>query len=151
ALLAEGHAVCVYDTLGRGYRDAVPDGAAFVRGDLLDVDALRDAIRGHRVEAVAHLAGDALVAESVVDPARYYRTNVSGGLALLGVARECGVGSLVFSSSCAVYGEPAKHPIDEADPNRPTNPYGETKLAFERALAWHGQAYGLRWVALRFF
>jgi len=150
-LLAEGHAVLVYDDLSRGHREAVPDGAAFVRGDLLDADALREAVRRHRVEAVAHLGGETAVAESVLDPARYYRANVVGGLTLLGVARECGVGLLVFSSSCAVYGEPAQPLIDEDDPTRPASPYGETKLAFERALGWYGRAFGLRWVALRFF
>jgi UDP-glucose 4-epimerase len=151
ALLAEGHAVVVYDHLGRGHRDAVPEGAAFVRGDLLDVDTLRATVRGHRVDAVTHLAGDALVAESVIDPARYYRNNVAAGLSLLGVLRECDVGLLVYSSTCAVYGEPARHPIEESDPTQPANPYGESKLAFERALGWYGQAYGLRWIALRFF
>src|SRR5207249_4038150 len=92
---------------------------------------------------VVHLAGLSLVGESVTDPARYYRVNVVGGLTLLDAMRAAGVGLLVFSSSAAVYGEPAKQPIEEDDPPAPTNPYGETKLAVERAIRWYGRAFGL--------
>src|SRR5918999_840674 len=98
----------------------------------------------HRVEAVVHMAASSLVGESVTDPAKYYRNNVTAGLSLLEAMRACGVARLVFSSTAAVYGEPAKQPIEETDPTCPTNPYGESKLAFERALAWYGHAYGIR-------
>jgi UDP-glucose 4-epimerase len=97
------------------------------------------------------MAADALVGESVREPAKYYRNNVVAGLALLDSMRERGVRSLVFSSSAAVYGEPAKQPIEESDPKGPTNPYGETKLAFENALRWYSSAYGLRSISLRYF
>jgi len=150
-LLRDGHAVVVYDSLYKGHRDAVVPEAAFVQGDLLDGDALRGALRAHGVEAVVHMAADSLVGESVQDPAKYYRNNVVAGLALLDAMRACGVPRLVFSSTAAVYGEPAKQPIEESDPTAPTNPYGDTKLAFERALDWYEGAYGLRYASLRYF
>ena len=151
ALLTAGHAVVVYDNLAKGHRDAVPEGAAFVHADLLDGAALRDAFAAFGVEAVVHMAADSLVGESVTNPGKYYRNNVQGGLALLDAMQEAGVQPLVFSSSAAVYGEPAKQPIEEADATAPTNPYGETKLALERAFSWYGRAHGLRAVSLRYF
>jgi len=150
-LLRDGHTVVVYDSLYKGHRGAVAPEAAFVWGDLLDGAALRGALRAHGVEAVVHMAADSLVGESVQDPAKYYRNNVVAGLALLEAMRECGVARLVFSSTAAVYGEPAKQPIEETDPTAPTNPYGDTKLAFERALDWYEGAYGLRYASLRYF
>src|SRR6266850_355022 len=151
ALLARGHGVVAYDSLVRGHRDAVPDGVPLVRADVLDAATLGGELREHRIEGVLHLAGLSLVGESVTDPARYYRANVVGGLTLLDAMRGAGVGLLVFSSSAAVYGEPGKQPIEEDDPPAPTNPYGETKLVLERAIAWHGRAFGLRGVSLRYF
>jgi UDP-glucose 4-epimerase len=150
-LLARGHAVTVYDDLSEGYRDAVPDGARLLEGDLLDRARLVAALRETRPETIVHMAAVCQVGESVADPAKYYRVNVLGGLTLLDAARETHVDRLVFSSTAAVYGEPAKQPIAEDDPTAPSNPYGETKLAFERALAWYGAAYGLRSVSLRYF
>jgi UDP-glucose 4-epimerase len=150
-LLARGHAVTVYDDLSEGYRDAVPDGARLLEGDLLDRARLVAALRETRPETIVHMAAVCQVGESVADPAKYYRVNVLGGLTLLDAARETHVDRLVFSSTAAVYGEPAKQPIAEDDPTAPSNPYGETKLAFERALAWYGGAYGLRSVSLRYF
>jgi UDP-glucose 4-epimerase len=150
-LLRDGHAVVVYDNLAKGHRGAVAPEAAFVEGDLRDGDRLRAALREHGVEAVVHMAADSLVGESVQDPAKYYRNNVGAGLALLDAMRDVGVARLVFSSTAAVYGEPAEQPIEESDPTAPTNPYGETKLAFERALAWYAPAYGLRYASLRYF
>ena len=97
------------------------------------------------------MAADSLVGESVQQPEKYYRTNVIGGLSLLGAMRKTGVKRLVFSSTAAVYGEPEKQPIEETDPTNPTNPYGETKLAFERALRWHEQAHEIRYASLRYF
>ena len=151
ALLTGGHAVVVYDNLSKGHRDAVPEGAAFVHADLLDTAALRDVFDTFGVEAVVHMAADSLVGESVTNPGKYYRNNVQGGLALIDAMHEAGVQPLVFSSSAAVYGEPAKQPIEETDATEPTNPYGETKLALERAFSWYGRAHGLRAVSLRYF
>jgi UDP-glucose 4-epimerase len=129
----------------------VVEGVALIEADILDEAALRRTLEAHRAEAVIHLAADSLVGESVAEPARYYRTNVLGSLALLGAMRATGVRRLVFSSTAAVYGEPAKQPIEETDPVQPTNPYGETKLVFERALGWHGAPDGLAWLSLRYF
>jgi UDP-glucose 4-epimerase len=151
ALLARGHEVVVYDNLVRGHRDAVPDGAPLVIGDILDTATLGGELREHRIEGVVHLAGLSLVGESMSDPARYYRVNVGGGLALLDAMHAAGVGMLVFSSSAAVYGGPDKQPIEEDDPPAPTNPYGESKLVVERAIAWYGRAFDLRGVSLRYF
>jgi UDP-glucose 4-epimerase len=150
-LLADGHEVVVYDSLAKGHRDAVDPRARLVVGDLLDGAALARALREARAEAVVHMAADSLVGESVAEPARYYRTNVQGSLALLDAMRAAGASRLVFSSTAAVYGEPAKQPIEESDPTLPTSPYGETKLAVERALPWYGGAWGLRWISLRYF
>jgi UDP-glucose 4-epimerase len=150
-LLQHGHAVIVYDNLARGHGDAVPAGGVLVQGDVLDGRRLVHEFREHRIEAVVHMAAESLVGESMADPARYYRTNVLGGLTLLEAMREAGVGLMVFSSSAAVYGDPVKQPIEEDDPPSPTNPYGECKLAFERALDWYGRAYRVRSVSLRYF
>ena len=148
-LLASGHRAVVYDNLYKGHRDAVHPAAEFVHADLLDAKALHAAISG--ADAVVHLAAHSLVGESVQEPAKYYRNNVVAGLALADAMREHGVRWLVFSSTAAVYGEPAKQPIEETDPTAPTNPYGETKLAFENALRWYSAAYGLRSISLRYF
>lgn len=150
-LLKDGHQAVVYDSLYKGHREAVPAGAQFVESDLADGETLRRTLEEHRVEAVIHMAADSLVGESVEHPAKYYRNNVIAGLTLLDAMREAKVGRLVFSSTAATYGEPLKQPIEETDPTAPTNPYGETKLAFERALAWYENAYGLRYASLRYF
>ncbi len=150
-LVKGGHETVVYDSLYKGHRGAVAPEAAFVRADLLDADALRRTFREHRTEAVIHMAADSLVGESVTNPAKYYRNNVTAGLALLDAMRDSHVTRLVFSSTAAVYGEPAKQPIEETDPAEPTNPYGETKLAFERALRWYESAHALRYASLRYF
>jgi UDP-glucose 4-epimerase len=148
-LIRAGHRALVYDSLYKGHRDAVHPQASFVHADLLDAALLREALRG--VDAVVHMAADSLVGESVQDPGKYYRNNVVAGLALLDAMRAGKVRWLVFSSTAAVYGEPVKQPIEERDPTSPTNPYGETKLAFEHALRWYGAAYGLRAISLRYF
>ena len=147
-LIASGHRAVVYDSLYKGHREAVHPQAEFVHNDLLDAEPLRKALRG--IDAVVHMAADSLVGESVTNPAKYYRNNVVAGLALLDAMREAGVRHLVFSSTAAVYGEPAKQPIEESDPTAPTNPYGESKLAFEHALRWYG-VYGIRAISLRYF
>ena len=150
-LLNDGHEVVVYDNLGKGHRAAIDPRAQFVQADLTDAKALRAALSDKQIEAVIHLAADSLVGESVEHPAKYYRNNLVAGLQLLDAMRDCEVRKLVFSSTAAVYGEPEKQPIAERDPTNPTNPYGETKLAFERALHWYERAYGLRYSSLRYF
>ena len=150
-LLRGGDQALVYDSLYKGHREAVVEGATFVKGDLLDTTFLRETLIQHKIEAVVHMAADSLVGESVKIPAKYYRNNVLGGLSLLDAMRDSDVKYLVFSSTAAVYGEPAKQPIEESDPTQPTNPYGETKLAFERALRWYDAAHGLKYVSLRYF
>ncbi|MFZ5475182.1 MAG: UDP-glucose 4-epimerase GalE [Myxococcota bacterium] len=148
-LVAEGDDVVVYDNLSTGHAEAVPPGARFVRADLADADALRAALRG--ADAVVHMAAFSLVGVSVKDPGPYWHNNVTLGLALLDAMRAEGVARIVFSSTASVYGEPEKQPVEETDATRPTSPYGETKLAFERALHTYDVAYGLRHVSLRYF
>ena len=150
-LVNDGHEVVVYDNLSKGHRDAVVEGARFVEGDLLDADTLRRTLDSNRIEAVIHMAAFSLVGESVEKPSKYYHNNVVAGLVLLDTMRECDVKRIVFSSTAATYGEPEAQPIFESAPTNPTNPYGETKLAFEKAMHWHEQAYGLRYASLRYF
>ncbi|MDX6578351.1 MAG: UDP-glucose 4-epimerase [Blastocatellia bacterium] len=150
-LLRDGHQVTVYDNLSKGHRQAVPPAAQFVQGELLDRDLLEATLRQRETAAVIHMAADSQVGESVEHPAKYYQNNVVAGLSLLEVMRSAEVRRIVFSSTAAVYGEPSKQPIEETDPPGPTNPYGETKLTFERALHWHSLAYGFRYVSLRYF
>jgi UDP-glucose 4-epimerase len=150
-LIADGHHVVVYDNLHKGHRGAIAPEAEFVEADLLDTDRVRMTLRDSSIEAVIHMAADSLVGESVQNPAKYYRSNVIAGLSLLDAMRDTGVKRLVFSSTAAAYGEPEKQPIEEDDPTGPTNPYGETKLAFEGALRWYDQAYRMRYVSLRYF
>jgi UDP-glucose 4-epimerase len=150
-LVKDGHDVVVYDNLSKGHRGAVVEGAAFVEGDLLDQDKLRQTLNDNRTGAVIHMAAFSLVGESVEKPAKYYQNNVVAGLVLLDAMRDCGVSRIVFSSTAATYGEPEAQPIFESAPTNPTNPYGETKLAFERAMHWYERAYGLRYASLRYF
>jgi UDP-glucose 4-epimerase len=147
----EGHEVLVIDDLSKGHRDAVSEPVRFEKRDLRDRDAVASVLEAFEAEAVIHMAAHSLVGESVGDPAKYYDNNMTAGLALLDAMRSADVRRLVFSSTAAVYGEPRKQPITEDDETHPTNPYGETKLAFERALAWSAQAYGLSSTSLRYF
>jgi len=151
AFLAAGHDVVVLDDLSTGHRAAVPAGARLVVGDYGDQAAITRLLAEHETDAILHCAARSLVGESLQDPARYFRDNVSGGIALLEAAREIGVSRFVLSSTAAVYGMPASTPIREDAETRPINPYGETKRAFEGALTWYGRAYGLRSVSLRYF
>ena len=150
-LVAGGHEAVVYDSLYKGHRAAVVPRAKFIEGDLMDVERVRRALRENGIEAVIHMAADSLVGESVEKPEKYYRNNLVAGLALLDAMLAEKVSRLVFSSTAATYGEPEKQPIEERDPTNPTNTYGETKLAFERALAWYDRAYNLRYASLRYF
>ena len=150
-LISDGHEVVVYDNLSKGHRAAVVDGARFVEGDLLEANKLRQTFNDNRIEAVIHMAAWSLVGESVQAPSKYYHNNIVAGLVLLDAMNECGIKRLVFSSTAATYGEPEAQPILESFPTNPTNPYGETKLAFEKAMHWHEKAYGLRYASLRYF
>jgi UDP-glucose-4-epimerase GalE len=146
----------VFDDLSAGHRAAVEAlGSAadvpLVVGDIRDTDAVRVALRDHDVSAVLHFAAWLSVGASVADPTGYYENNVVGALSLLRAMVQEEVGRLVFSSTCAVYGEPDETPIRETHPTRPVNPYGETKLAIERALPHFDRAYGLRAIRLRYF
>ena len=151
AIIAAGHDVVVLDDLTTGHAPAVNPAARLVAGSYGDEPATRALLLAGRVDAILHCAARSLVGESIADPAKYYRDNVAGGIALLEAARAAGVGRIVFSSSAATYGVPDSTPITEDAPLRPINPYGETKRTFEGALHWYGNAYGLRSVILRYF
>ena len=150
ALASADYMPVTFDNLSRGHRAAVRWGP-LVEGDLADRAAIAAALRTHRIAAVMHFAAFAYVGESVGDPELYYRNNVGGTLNLLSAMREVGVAAIVFSSTCAIYGVPERVPIREDCPKAPLNPYGDTKLAVERALHWYAGAYGLRYAALRYF
>jgi UDP-glucose-4-epimerase GalE len=150
ALAKAGHEPLVLDNLSAGHRWAVKWGR-LLDWDLADTEMLPQFLEKENVEAVLHFAGSLLVGESIQEPRKYYWNNVVNTLRLLDAMREAGVKRIVFSSSAAVYGYPQKVPMPEDHPKEPVNPYGETKLAMERALQWYGNAYDLRWVALRYF
>jgi UDP-glucose 4-epimerase len=149
-LLEAGHAVTVLDDLSRGHRAAVPEGATFERVDLLDEAATREALRDG-FDAVMHFAALALVAESVAHPERYHRGNHVGAINLLDAMRDAGVRRLVFSSTCAVYGEPESVPMREDIPAAPVNAYGNSKLAIDRMIGDECRAHGLAAASLRYF
>lgn len=139
-----------FDNLSTGHRWAVKWGPLY-EGDLLDTAALQDAIDRHRPAAVMHFAANALVGESAIDPAKYYRNNTLGSFNLLEAVRRNGIGVFVFSSTCASYGIPTVVPIPENHPQTPINAYGASKLAVEHMLEFYSHAYGLRSAALRYF
>ena len=149
--LRSGHRTIVYDNLVKGHREMVDPSAKFVEGDLLDRPLLEKTFVENDIEAVIHMAAYSLVGESVSEPSKYYMNNVLAGISLLDAMRDSGVSKIVFSSTAAVYGEPEKQPIEEGDRTAPTNPYGDTKLAFEHALKAYERAYGIRFVSLRYF
>jgi UDP-glucose 4-epimerase len=150
-LIAGGHQVVVYDNLSKGHADAVSAQAIFVQGDLLNAGQLKETLVSNEVDAVIHMAASSLVGESMVNPERYYVNNVVAGIGLLDALVQTGVKMFVFSSTAAVYGEPSRVPISEDDPTAPSNTYGETKLAVERALRWYHGAHSIRYASLRYF
>ena len=150
-LLDEGHEVAILDNLIEGHRRAVDSRAQFIQGDLADRDQIERALSNRRPDAVMHFAAYALVPESMRDPSKYFRNNVSNGLNLLDAMLTTGVQRIIFSSTCALFGPPDRVPIDETAPARPANPYGESKLAFEKILRWYDQVHGLKFVCLRYF
>ncbi|HEY2003568.1 MAG TPA: NAD-dependent epimerase/dehydratase family protein [Candidatus Saccharimonadia bacterium] len=148
-LLEADHQVTVFDDLSVGHKDSVPDNATLIEGDLRDLVAVSRAVSGH--DAVVHLAGQALVPESVADPQKAFDINLGGGINLLEAMRKHGVKRIVYSSSAAVYGDPTRVPIKETDPTLPINPYGATKLAFEALLHAYHASYGFHATMFRYF
>ncbi len=150
-LIDEGHEVAVFDNLAEGHRRAVDQRGQLIEGDLRSREQIESALRDLEPDAVMHFAASALVGESMENPSKYFRNNVANGLNLLDAMVATDVKRLVFSSTCAIFGPPERVPIDETLPQRPINPYGESKLAFERILRWYDEIHGLRFVALRYF
>jgi UDP-glucose 4-epimerase len=150
-LLNAGHKVGVFDNLTEGHRRAIDSRARFFQGDLADASVIKLVIDEYKPDAVMHFAANALVGESMTNPAKYFRNNVCNGLNLLQAMVEAGVKRLVFSSTCATFGIPERVPIDETLPQAPINPYGESKLLFEKILRWYGEIHDLTFVALRYF
>jgi UDP-glucose 4-epimerase len=146
--LGAGHEVAVLDDLSTGHADAVPPGAAFTQGTVRDH---AEALLADGADAVLHFAAKSLVTESMANPSRYWGDNLGGALALLDAMRATGTGSIVFSSTAAVYGEPGRTPITEDAPPRPASPYGASKLAVDTALAEHARMHGIGAVSLRYF
>lgn len=150
ALLRAGHEATIYDNLSQGHRQSIP-AERLVIGSLHERERLTELLRHRRIDAVMHFAAFTLVGESVSDPQKYYNNNIGGSLELFSAMRDAGVRRCVFSSTAAVYGEPERVPITEDAPQFPVNPYGFTKLAVERALAYFAHAYGWGTAALRYF
>jgi UDP-glucose 4-epimerase len=149
-LLNAGHTVTVYDNLTEGHRAAVDQRAKFIAADP-GMNDIRDAIQSSGAEAIIHFAAHALVGESMTNPSKYFQNNLCNGLKLLDGAMAAGVKKFVFSSTCATYGPPDRIPMTEDLPQRPINPYGESKLMFERILHWYREIHGLEFVAFRYF
>ena len=150
ALAQAGYFPVTFDNLSTGHESFVRWGP-LVRGDIRDKASVLKAIRDHTAKAVLHFAASAYVGESVTDPQKYYENNVAGSLSLLGAMLEADCRNIVFSSTCAIYGEPRELPIVETAPANPVNPYGASKFMVERVLADYGQAYSLKSIALRYF
>lgn len=151
SLLDAGYTVTVFDNLSEGHRAAVDPRATFVQGCLSDPALITRAVVAARAEAIFHFAAHALVGESMKNPAKYFRNNVAYGLNLLEAAAAARVRKFVFSSTCATYGPPERVPMTEDLPQRPINPYGESKLMFEKMLQWYQQLHGLEFIAFRYF
>ncbi len=151
ALADRGEEVLVVDNLWTGHRRSLDGSVAFYQGDIRDRDLLGRIFAERDVEAVIHFAASSLVGESVAHPLKYFDNNLGGAVALLGAMVDHGVELIVFSSTAAVYGEPRRIPIQEEDPTEPSNPYGQSKLMMEQAMAWVARAQGIRYASLRYF
>jgi UDP-glucose 4-epimerase len=151
AVLEAGHQVTVYDNLSEGHRSAVDPRARFILGQPEQEHNILHAVKEARPDAIMHFAANALVGESMTNPSKYFHNNVGNGLKLLDAAVACGVKKFVFSSTCATYGPPDRLPMTEDLPQRPINPYGESKLMFEKMLQWYQQIHGLEFIAFRYF
>jgi UDP-glucose 4-epimerase len=150
-LLDRGHEVVVFDNMETGHYDAVDPRATLMEGDLRDRDRIREVMIDVRPDAVLHFAAYALVGDSMQYPLKYFRNNVQGGLHLVEAMKDAGTNRIIFSSTCATFGQPEQMPMTEDLPQRPTNPYGESKLMFEKILNWCRELYGFKPVFLRYF
>jgi UDP-glucose 4-epimerase len=150
-LLNAGHQVTVFDNLSEGHAAAVDPRATFIQGALQDREDTIAAVRQSKAEGIIHFAANALVSESMRDPSKYFRNNVAAGINLLDAALAAGTRKFVFSSTCATYGLPERIPMTEDLPQRPINPYGESKLMFERVLHWYHELHRLEFVGFRYF
>ncbi len=150
-LLDRGYEVTVYDALITGHRQAVDSRAAFVKGDLAERDKLIALCLEGKFDAIMHFAAFSLVGESMKDPSKYFRNNLANAINLADAAVAGNVKSFVFSSTAATFGNPERIPISEDDRQEPINPYGESKLCFEKVLHWYNRIFGLKYVALRYF
>ncbi len=146
----QGYQPVVFDNLRMGHEWAVKWGP-FIKGDLYDKECVSKALVDYQIDAVIHFAASAYVGESVENPRKYFRNNVANSMNLLEAMDDAGVRNIVFSSTCALYGNPEKLPLDEKHKKEPINPYGDTKLMVEKMLKWYGEAFGLNWIALRYF
>ncbi len=150
-MLDQGHEIVVFDNLTEGHRRALDPRARLVEGDLREPRSIGDALAAEKPDAVMHFAANALVGESMTNPSKYFLNNVYGGVNLLDAMVAADVRKFVFSSTCATFGMPDEVPIHEGLPQRPINPYGESKLMFEKVLRWYDEIHGLRFVSLRYF
>jgi len=150
-LVEAGYRVLALDNLSTGHRRAVHPEAEFLFGDIVDEGWVEGVFTRHKIDAVVHLAAEALIDDSITNPGKYYRVNVTGGLNLLEAMKRTGVKRMVFSSTAATFGEPEEIPLLEDSPQKPVNTYGESKLAFEKMLAWFRGSYGLSYVMFRYF
>lgn len=151
AIAAANYVPIVFDNLSEGHKASISTDVEFIEGDLLNPDDLIKTFKNYKIDAVVHFAALALVGVSMAEPLDYYRNNVQGTLNLLEAMKNAGVQNIVFSSTCATYGETVTVPITEREKTAPINPYGETKLAVEKMLKWCGLAYGVKYVCLRYF
>ena len=150
-LIKTGHNVFVYDNLSYGHEDKVDRKARFIKGDITDKESLANSLKTHKIDSVVHFAAFTYVGESVKDPSKYYSNNLAGGINLLNCMKESNVKKIVFSSSCAIFGQPKKVPITEDEKKEPLSPYGKSKLFFESMLEDYDKAYGIKSVCLRYF
>jgi UDP-glucose 4-epimerase len=150
-LLNAGHQVTIFDNLSEGHLLAVDKRATFIKGDLMNREEIFAAVAQAKPDAMMHFAANSLVGESMTNPSKYFRNNVSGGINLLDATVEAGVKKFIFSSTCATYGTPDKVPMDERLVQKPINPYGQSKLMFEQILNWYDKIHGLIHVNLRYF
>ncbi|HEX8229802.1 MAG TPA: UDP-glucose 4-epimerase GalE [Chloroflexia bacterium] len=146
-----GYRVVVFDNLIKGHQGAIDPRATFVDGDIADLPLLERTLKEHHVDAVMHFAAHSLVGESMENAVKYFTNNVTASVTLVEAMIRAGTKMLVFSSSAATYGMPRSSPIQETDPTAPINPYGESKLLFEKMLRWFDEVHGVRFVSLRYF
>jgi UDP-glucose 4-epimerase len=146
-----GHRITVFDNLSEGHRRAVDPRAELIVGDLQNRCDIEDALEKSKPDGVMHFAANALVGESMINPSKYFRNNVTAGVNLLDAMTAVGCRKFVFSSTCATFGVPERVPIDETTSQNPINPYGESKLMFEKVLRWYDEIHGLKYAALRYF